>query len=43
MRDSVKNLLLKILKIGIHSCSHIFRFNGPSLHNICMRDINLVD
>ena len=35
---------LKILKIGIHVlCYHIFRFNCPFLHNICMRDINLVD
>ena len=35
---------LKILKIGIHIlCYHIFRFNGPFLHKICMRDINLVD
>ena len=24
-------------------CYHIFRFHGPFLHNICMRDINLVD
>ena len=35
---------VKILKIGIHIlCSHICRFNGASLHNICMRDIHLAD
>ena len=35
---------LQIVKISIQIlCFHIFRFNGPSLHNICMRDINLVD
>ena len=40
IRKTLKNTgilaALKIVKIGIHSlCSHIFRFNGPSLHNIC--------